>query len=82
MTAASMACRVGIATRHVRLTSARFTGEQEGLWRVLRKVAVFVGLAHQPGAHDQHDLAQQLGDTVRLPPVVERDRVTERLRPV
>jgi predicted DNA-binding protein YlxM (UPF0122 family) len=61
----------------------RLTGQQKGLLRLLREAAVVIGLAQQPGTHDQPGLAQQLGDTVRLSSVeVERDRVTQRLRQV
>src|ERR1022692_1533095 len=62
-----------------RLTG-RFAGQQEGLLHLLHALA---GLAQQPSVHDQPGLAQQLGDTVRLPPVkIERHRMAERLRHV
>ena len=45
-------------------------------------IAVVIGLAQHSSAHDQPGLGQQVGNTVRLPPVeIERDLVTPRFGP-
>ena len=69
--------------RHSAQPRRRFTGQEKGLLLPLRKITVVIGLAHQPGAHHQPGLAQQLSYLPRLPPAeVEGDRVTQRFRQV
>src|ERR1700733_9926148 len=72
------------AARTMYLSDRRWlAGQQESLLRPLRKLAVIIRLADQPGAHRQSGPVQQPGDLLRPAPVeVERDRVPHRLRHV